>query len=48
MERWVPLHSRDGLLVRSALLELRKLIPMPLRGIDVDNDTALMNGEFER
>ena len=44
----VPLPSRDGLLVRSALQELRKLIPMPLRGIDVDNDTAFMNEELER
>ena len=40
--------SCDGLLVRSALQELRKLIPMPLRGIDVDNDTAFMNEELER
>ena len=44
----VPLPSRDGLLVRSALQELQKLIPMPLRGIDVDNDTAFMNEELER
>lgn len=44
----VPLPSRDGLVVRSALQELRKLIPMPLRGIDVDNDTAFMNEELER
>ncbi|MCP9820634.1 hypothetical protein KBZ18_14195 [Synechococcus sp. Cruz-9H2] len=43
-----PLPSRDGLLVSSALQELQKLIPMPLRGIDVDIDTAFMNEEFER
>jgi hypothetical protein len=44
----VPLPGRDGLLVRSALQELQKLMPMPLRGIDVDNDTAFMNEELER
>jgi hypothetical protein len=36
----VPLLSRDGLLVRLALQELQKLMPLPLRGLDVDNDTA--------
>jgi hypothetical protein len=36
----VPLPSRDGLLVRSALQELQTLMPLPLRGLDVDNDTA--------
>jgi len=44
----VPLPGRDGLPVRSALQELQKLMPMPLRGIDVDNDTAFMNEELER
>ena len=44
----VPLPSRDGLLVRSALEELQKLMPLPLRGLDVDNDTAFMNEELER
>jgi hypothetical protein len=37
----VPLPSRDGLLVRSALQELQTLMPLPLRGLDVDNDTAV-------
>ena len=36
----VPLPSRDGLVVRSALQELQMLMPLPLRGLDVDNDTA--------
>jgi hypothetical protein len=36
----VPLPSRDRLLVRSALQELQTLMPLPLRGLDVDNDTA--------
>jgi len=44
----MPLPSRDGLMVRSALLELQTLMPMPLRGLDVDNDTAFMNEELER
>ncbi|MEX0587650.1 MAG: transposase family protein, partial [Cyanobium sp.] len=44
----IPLPSRDGLLVRSALEELQKLMPLPLRGLDVDNDTAFMNEELER
>lgn len=44
----VPIPSRDGLLVRSALEELQKLMPLPLRGLDVDNDTAFMNEELER
>ena len=44
----VPLPSRDGLLVRSALQELQTLMPLPLRGLDVDNDTAFMNEELER
>ncbi|MFM9102746.1 MAG: hypothetical protein ACKOPS_16035, partial [Cyanobium sp.] len=44
----VPLPSRDGLMVRSALQELQTLMPLPLRGLDVDNDTAFMNEELER
>jgi hypothetical protein len=44
----VPLPSRDGLLVRSALQELQTLMPLPLRGLDVDNDTAFMNEDLER
>ena len=36
----VPLPSRDGLLVHSALQELQTLMTLPLRGLDVDNDTA--------
>ena len=44
----VPLPSRDGLLVRSALQELHTLMPLPLRGLDVDNDTAFMNEDLER
>ncbi len=44
----VPLPRRDGLMVRSALQELQSLMPLPLRGLDVDNDTAFMNEELER
>ena len=44
----VPLPSRDGLLVRSALQELQTLMPLQLRGLDVDNDTAFMNEDLER
>jgi len=44
----VPLPSRDGLLVRSALQELQKLMPLPLRGLDVDIDTVFMNEDLER
>ena len=35
-------------MVRSALQELQTLMPLPLRGLDVDNDTAFMNEELER
>ena len=45
---FVPLPSRDALLVRSALQELQKLMPLPLRGLDVDNDTVFMNEDLER
>jgi hypothetical protein len=34
--------------VRSALQELQTLMPLPLRGLDVDNDTAFMNEDLER
>ena len=44
----VPMPSRDGLLVRSPLQELQTLMPLPLRGIDVDNDTTFMNEDLER
>ena len=44
----VPLPIRDGLMVRSALQELQTLMPLTLRGLDVDNDTAFMNDELER
>jgi hypothetical protein len=43
----VPLPSRDGLRVHSARQKLQKLMPLPIRVIEVDNDTALMNEEIE-
>jgi hypothetical protein len=42
----VPLPSRDGLLVRSALQEMQTLMPLPLPGLDVDNETAFMNEDL--
>jgi hypothetical protein len=44
----VPPPCRDGLIVRSVLQELQELMPLVLRGLDVDNDTAFMNEELER
>lgn len=35
-------------MVRSALQELQTLMPLPLCGLDVDNDTACMNEKLER
>ena len=39
----VPLPVRDGALVTEALVRVRELLPFPLKGIDVDNDSAFMN-----
>lgn len=39
----VPLPVRDGALVTEALVRVRDLLPFPLKGIDVDNDSAFMN-----
>jgi hypothetical protein len=39
----VPLPCRDGALVIEALTRLRGVLPFPLLGIDVDNDSVFMN-----
>jgi hypothetical protein len=39
----LPLLNRDGASVMAALRMLEELLPFPLRGIDVDNDTAFLN-----
>jgi hypothetical protein len=39
----VPLPCRDGALVIEALTRLHGVLPFPLRGIDVDNDSVFMN-----
>jgi hypothetical protein len=39
----VPLLIRDGTFVVEALLQVRSLLPFPLRGVDFDNDSVFMN-----
>jgi len=39
----VPIVVRDGALVIEALARARALFPFPLRGVDVDNESAFMN-----
>ena len=39
----VPLACRDGALVVEAVTRLRGVLPFPLLGIDVDNDSVFMN-----
>jgi hypothetical protein len=43
----LPLLGRDGTSVMAALRLLEELLPFPLRGIDVDNDSAFMNAPLE-
>jgi len=43
----LPLLNRDGTSVMAALRLLESLLPFPLRGIDVDNDSAFMNAPLE-
>lgn len=44
----LPLMARDGALVRVALDEVVKLLPIPLRGLDTDNDSVFMNESLEQ
>jgi hypothetical protein len=43
----LPLLNRDGASVMAALRMLEELLPFPLRGIDVDNDSAFLNAPLE-
>jgi hypothetical protein len=43
----LPLLNRDGASVMAALRMLEELLPFPLRGIDVDNDTAFLNAPLK-
>jgi hypothetical protein len=43
----LPLLNRDGGSVMAALRMLEELLPFPLRGIDVDNDSAFLNAPLE-
>jgi len=43
----LPVITRDGASVLAAIQRLRQQLPFPLRGIDADNDPALMNALME-
>lgn len=40
---WLPLVRRDGSLVVEVMKRAQSLFPWLLRGVDFDNDSALMN-----
>ena len=43
----LPIVMRDGAVVLTALQLIRRQLPFPLRGIDVDNDPVFMNSLME-
>jgi hypothetical protein len=44
----IPLLARDGALVHTALDEVEKQLPIPLRELDCDNDSVFMNEGLEQ